>query len=112
MNLVARSFFLISLASALLLGACAPEAELGPLQAGTATVRMPVPLGIGTMGYNGLFGTPSSPTPYADRYPGTVRMHGHPDFTAVALSRGEGAELIFLRSDTIAVVQQLRDGGS
>jgi hypothetical protein len=36
-------------------------------------------------------------------------MHGHPDFTAVALSRGEGAELIFLRSDTIAVVQQLRD---
>jgi hypothetical protein len=109
MILAARSFFLISLASALLLGACTAEPELGPLQAGTATVRMPVPLGIGTMGYNGLFGTPSSPTPYADRYPGTVRMHGHPDFTAVALSRGEGAELIFLRSDTIAVVQQLRD---
>jgi neutral ceramidase len=109
MNPVARCFFAVLLTSALALGACSPEPELGPLQAGTATVRMPVPLGIGTMGYNGLFGTPSSPTPYADRYPGTTRMHGHPTFTAVALSRGEGAELIFLRSDTIAVVQQLRD---
>ena len=109
MNLITRSIFLTLVASALLTSGGAKEPELGPLQAGNATVRMPVPLGIGTMGYNGFFGSPSSPTPYADRYPGTVRMHGHPDFTAVALSRGEGAELIFLRSDTIAVVQQLRD---
>jgi len=107
MNLVARSLALLTLAFALV--ACSAEPELGPLQAGTATVRMPVPLGIGTMGYNGLFGAPSSPTPYAERYPGTVRMHGHPDFTAVVLSRGEGSEIIILRSDTIAVVQQLRD---
>lgn len=94
---------------ALWLGACSSDPEPGPLQAGTATVRMPVPLGIGTVGYNGLFGTPDSPTPYSERYPGTTRLHGHPDFTAVALSRGEGFELIILRSDTVAVIQQVRD---
>ncbi|MEE2828872.1 MAG: neutral/alkaline non-lysosomal ceramidase N-terminal domain-containing protein [Myxococcota bacterium] len=95
----------------LLSGACAsePGPEPEPLQAGTATVRMPVPLGIGTVGYNGLFGTPDNPSPYAERYPATERIHGHPDFTAVALSRGEGFELIILRSDMVAVVQQLRD---
>ena len=103
----ARNIALLVLVLALV--GCPAESELGPLQAGTAQVRMPLPLGIGTMGYNGLFGTPSSPTPYADRYPGTIQMHGHPNFTAVALSRGVDAELIFLRSDTIAVVQQLRD---
>ena len=58
MNLVARSIFFVLVASSLLIGGCTTEPELGPLQAGNATVRMPVPLGIGTMGYNGLFGTP------------------------------------------------------
>jgi hypothetical protein len=102
---------LLLFVAACLLVACPqpePEPEPGPFVAGSAAVRMPVPLGIGTAGY-GFFGAPSNPSPYADQYPGTERLHGHPDFTAVALSRGEGFELIVIRTDMIAVVQQLRD---
>jgi len=86
-----------------------PAPEPGPFLAGSAEVRMPVPIGIGTVGNNGIFGAPSNPGPYADRYPATERLHGHPDFTAVALSRGEGFEVIIVRSDTIAMLQQIRD---
>ena len=82
--------------------------EAGEFQAGVAEIRMPVPLGIGTSG-NGGIGGPDSPSPYARRYPGTTRIHGHPTFKAIALSRGVGHELILVRSDMIAVVQQLRD---
>ncbi len=100
---------LLLIAALLLLVACPtdPEPEPGPFVAGSASVRMPVPLGIGTAGY-GSFGD-SNPTPYADQAPGTERIHGHPDFTVIALSRGEGFELILIRTDMIAVVQQLRD---
>lgn len=83
--------------------------EPGPLQAGVARVRVPVPLGIGTSGNNGLLGGPNSDSPYAVRYPATTRLHGHPDFKAIALSRGEGHEVVFLRSDMIATIQQLRN---
>lgn len=101
--------FLAPLAALCLLAACPePGPQPGPFVAGSATVRMSVPLGIGTAGY-GFAGAPSNPSPYADLYPGTDRIHGHPTFTALALSRGEGFELILVRSDMIAVVQQLRD---
>jgi len=93
-----------------LLSCTEPEpVELGELQAGIARVRMPVPLGIGTTGY-GPFGVTPNPTPFANIYPGTRRIHGHPSFEAVALSRGEGAEVVFLRSDTVGVFQQFRRG--
>jgi len=80
----------------------------GTFQAGFSTVRMPVPLGIGTAGFNGI-GAASSPTPFSDLYPGTTRIHGHPDIKVTALSRGPGFELVLVRTDMIAVIQQLRD---
>jgi hypothetical protein len=88
-----------------------PDPELpqpGEFVAGSASVRMQVPLGVGVTG-NGFFGVPSNPGPYADRYPATDRFHGHPNFVAIVMSRGPGFEVIFLRSDMIAVIQQLRD---
>lgn len=86
-----------------------PEApQPGVFEAGFATVRMPVPLGIGTAGFNGI-GAESSPTPFSDLYPGTTRIHGHPDIKVTALSRGAGFELILIRTDMIAVIQQLRN---
>src|SRR5262245_21994367 len=95
----------------LLLGACTGDVEgpppPGELQAGVARARMLIPLGIGTVGF-GPFGVPSNPTPYAEIFPGTDRIHGHPDFTAIAISRGEGHELVFLRTDLAAMYQQLR----
>ena len=99
--------------------ACSDAAELPPreketlteesaLVAGVAEVMIPVPIGIGTMGYNGLDVTESI-TPFADKYPGTTRQHGALTLKAVALSRGEGHELILVRSDTIGVFQHLRE---
>jgi hypothetical protein len=102
-----RALLLIAALSLLVACPTDPEPEPGPFVAGSASVRMPVPLGVGTAGYGG-FGE-SNPTPYADNAPGTERIHGHPDFTAIALSRGEGFELILIRTDMVAVVQQLRD---
>jgi hypothetical protein len=112
-----------ALALLLLLSACDPVEEAPPdptpcvedvdpggvFQAGVARVRVPVPLGIGTSGSNGLIGGPDSESPYAVRYPATTRLHGHPSFKAIALSRGPGNEIVFLRTDMIAVIQQLRD---
>ena len=86
----------------------APTPEPGEFQAGAAVLRMPVPVGIGTSGYGFLGGTDSD-SPYADSYPATTRVHGHPDIRAVMYSRGEGFELILVRIDMIAAVQQLRD---
>jgi hypothetical protein len=81
--------------------------EPGPLQAGVARVRMPVPVGIGTAGFGG-FGVDAEPTPFAESYPGTTRVHGHPELKAVVISRGDGFEVVFLRVDAVGVFQQLR----
>jgi len=85
-----------------------PLPEPGEFLAGSGSARMSVPVGIAVTG-NGFFGAPDNPGPYADRYPATEHVHGHPDFVAIAMSRGEGFELIFVRSDMIAMVQQLRE---
>lgn len=85
----------------------APAPEPGPLHVGLARVRMPVPLGIGTVGYGG-FVVPADPSPFAEIYPATTRIHGHPDIRAMVLSRGEGFEVVFLRLDTVGVFQQVR----
>jgi hypothetical protein len=80
----------------------------GALTAGIAEVRLPVPLGIGTMGY-GAIGATKLVTPFSDVNPGTTRAHGSLTFRAVALSRGDAHEVIFVRLDTIGVFQQLRE---
>lgn len=80
----------------------------GPLVAGVAQVRIPAPLGIGTMGY-AAFGEDPSVTPFSEMFPGTVRAHGVLTFRAVALSRGDAFEVIFVRMDTVGVFQQLRE---
>lgn len=80
---------------------------LPPLRAGVAEVRMPVPVGIGTVGYFGI-SVNAEPSPFARRYPATTRLHGHPSFRAVVLSRGPGHEVVFLRADLIGVFQQFR----
>jgi hypothetical protein len=79
----------------------------GALQAGLAKARIPAPVGIGTAGF-GPFGAPSNPTPFASIYPGTRRIHGHPEIKAVALSRGPGNEVVFVRLDAVGVFHQLR----
>lgn len=84
-----------------------PPPQPGELQVGVGFARMPVPLGIGTAGYGG-FGVVADPTPFSKIYPGTTRIHQHPDFKALAVSRGEGFELVFLRTDTVGIFQQLR----
>lgn len=85
----------------------APEPEPGALTVGVARVRMPVPVGIGTAGYGG-FGVSAEPSPFSQIYPATTRVHTHPDLRAIAISRGEGFEAIFLRIDAVGVFQQLR----
>ena len=80
----------------------------GEFRAGVATVKMPAPLGIGTSGYGALGADPSF-TPFADTYPGTTRSHGALTFKAVALSRGDHYEVVFVRSDTVGVFQHLRE---
>ena len=85
----------------------AGQPQPGELMAGFAQARIPAPLGIGTAGF-GPFDSPDSPTPFADIYPGTTRIHGHPDIMVTVISRGEGHELIFVRTDTVGIFQQLR----
>ena len=80
----------------------------GPLMAGSAVVRIPAPLGIGTMGF-GAIGEDPNPTPFSEQFPGTTRVHGELTFRAVAISRGEAFEAIFVRMDTVGVFQQLRE---
>ncbi len=82
----------------------APEA----LRAGVAQVRIPAPLGIGTMGF-GAIGEDPNPTPFSEMFPGTNRMYGELTFRAVALSRGDALEVVFVRMDTVGVFQQLRE---
>ena len=103
-----RSFLVL----AALVSCGEPQPEPSPLtdlQAGFARVRMPAPVGIGTVGYGG-FGISSDPSPFAEIYPATTRIHGHPEFKALALSRGAGHEVVFVRMDTVGVFQQLRQG--
>jgi len=85
----------------------APPLEPGALMAGVARVRTPAPLGIGTAGY-GPFDAPSSNSPFAEIYPATTRLHGHPEIKAVVISRGEGFEIALVRIDSIGMFQQLR----
>ncbi len=80
----------------------------GPLVAGIAEANIPVPVGIGTMGF-GSIGAAPSPSPFAEIFPGTTRQHGSLTFRAVALSRGPAHELIVVRLDTVGVFQQLRE---
>lgn len=80
----------------------------GELQAGMAQLRIPAPLGVGTMGF-GAIGVDPSPTPFSDTFPGTTTSHGELTFRAVALSRGERHEVILVRMDTVGVFQQLRE---
>lgn len=79
----------------------------GELVVGVARVRMPIPVGIGTAGFGG-FGVDAEPSPFAEIYPATTRVHIHPSFEAAVVSRGPGHELVFLRTDTVAIFQQLR----
>jgi len=110
---------LLSLAALALLTACpsavpepeptpSPEPEPGAFQAGAAVVRMPVPVGIGTAG-SSFLGGPDSDSPYANSFPATTRLHGHPDVRAVMYSRGEGFEVVLVRVDMIAAPEQLRE---
>ncbi len=100
----------IALAAVVCLG-CPPQEvetpEPGELRIGLSRVRMPAPVGIGTVGY-GPIGAAANPTPFSEIFPGTKRVHGHPDFKAVALSRGPDFEVVFLRADTVGVFQQFR----
>jgi len=94
------------------LGACDedPGDKLDPpgeLQVGIARSRLPAPVGIGTVGYNGL-GVDGEESPFADMFPATTRVHGHPEFKAVVVSRGPDYEVIFVRADTIGVFQHYR----
>lgn len=86
-----------------------PDAALpvGPLKVGAARSRMPCPLGIGTAGFAG-FTTPGPKSPFCSMYPATQRLHGHPEFRAVAISRGPGHEVVFLRGDLVGIFQQFR----
>ncbi len=96
-----------------LLLACDPEPiqvehqPPGELVVGAAHLRMPIPVGIGTAGFGG-FGVDAEPSPFSEIYPATTRVHIHPSLEAAVVSRGPGHELVFLRTDTVAVFQQLR----
>jgi hypothetical protein len=79
----------------------------GELQAGVASARMVAPVGIPTVGYNGV-GVSGPDSPFAKMFPATNRIHGHPELKAVVLSRGPDWEVIMLRGDLIGVYQQIR----
>ncbi|HJN78063.1 MAG TPA: neutral/alkaline non-lysosomal ceramidase N-terminal domain-containing protein [Myxococcota bacterium] len=81
----------------------------GALEAGLAHARIPAPVGIGTAGYGG-FGAdlPDSDSPFAEIYPATKNLHGHPEIQVVVISRGAPYEAVFVRVDAVGVFQQLR----
>lgn len=84
-----------------------PAPEPGPLMVGVAELRMPVPVGIGTAGFGG-FTVSAEPSPFANIYPATTQLHGHPTLQAIVVSRGPGFEAVFVRTDTVGIFQQLR----
>jgi len=79
----------------------------GEVMAGVATARIPAPLGIGTAGF-GPFDAPSSNSPFADIYPATTTLHGHPEIDVTVISRGATHEVVFVRIDAVGMFQQLR----
>ena len=79
----------------------------GPLQAGFARVRIPAPVGMGTVGYGPDPGIDSE-SPYSTIYPSTRHVHGHPELKAAVISRGDAHEVIFVRFDAVGVFQQFR----
>ncbi len=81
--------------------------EPGEFMAGSATLRIPAPVGIGCPGYS-PFDVPESVSPFADIYPATTRLHGHPQVRVGVVSRGEPYELVFVRIDSVGVFQQIR----
>lgn len=106
------------MACVLALAACDPGAaddvgsetvvrEPGAFQAGFASRRIPAPLGIGTGGFNGI-GSGGPDSPYAQFFPATNRLFGHPSIKATVLSRGEGFEAILVRLDTVGVFSEIR----
>lgn len=110
MSLTTRRLPPVSLFAALLLVSCSGgegKPEPGPFQAGAARVRMPVPMGIGTAGFNGI-GVASQRSRYSMLFPATQNVLGHPDVKAVVLSRGDGFEVVFLRADLVAITERLR----
>ena len=74
---------------------------------GVAQLRLPAPLGIGTVGYAG-FTLGGHPSPFVKMFAATNRIHAHPEYKAAVISRGPGHEVIFLRSDTVGMFQQFR----
>ena len=79
----------------------------GPLQAGFARVRIPAPVGMGTVGYGPDPGV-DSVSPYSTIYPSTRHVHGHPELKAAVISRGDAHEVVFVRFDAVGVFQQFR----
>lgn len=105
---ILRSFWGAAAALVLLVtAACGKDPVPGEFRAGFATVRSPAPLGIGTSGFNGI-GVAAPPSRYSEFFPGTTRVHGHPNIKAVVLSRGPSFETVFVRLDQVAVIEQLR----
>ncbi len=84
-----------------------PPPEPGPFLAGVAKASLGAPLGIGTIG--NAPGGPSNDTPFSQIYAGTTTSFGENEAEVVALSRGEGFEVIFVRLDTIGMFSQLRN---
>ena len=78
-----------------------------PFRAGVATRRFPIPVGIGTSGFGANSADPHH-TPFARVYPGTRRIHTHPDMRALVLEAGPGNRLILIRTDTVGVSAALR----
>ena len=74
---------------------------------GTAIRRMRVPLGIGTTGF-GLTQADAYTTPFQQAYPGTQRIHMHPDFRVAVFEAGDGNRLYIVRLDTIGVTANIR----
>ena len=79
----------------------------GPLEAGYAEIRIPAPVGMGTVGY-GPDGGVDSESPYSSIYPSTRHVHGHPELKAAVISRGPEHEIVFVRFDAVGVFQQFR----
>ncbi|HMV68383.1 MAG TPA: neutral/alkaline non-lysosomal ceramidase N-terminal domain-containing protein, partial [Myxococcota bacterium] len=103
--------------AAWLLSGCKPEPSTdgddvvvdapGELVAGFGRARVPAPLGIGTAGF-GAIGVDPSPSPFAELYPATTTIFGHPEIKVMVVSRGPGHEIAFVRLDAVGVFSQLR----
>ena len=59
------------------------------------------------MGYSPI-GSERSASPFAEFFPATKRLHGHPEVRVMVLSRGDALEMVVVRVDVVLVVQELR----